>query len=150
MTRNVGRSCYVTVFQAPLAVWKAYHRGIYDEAKDGELAGLIVRLGAYGDPAAVPFHVWDRALINSAGHNGYTHQWRDYPDSQRIAWPRVTARRIAFKRSFSAFARFVFAAKPSRNCRARRCVRHRLKLAIRRFAARARRVVGRLRGRRWI
>lgn len=80
MTRNVGRSCYVTVFQAPLVVWKAYHRGIYAEAQGGELAGLIVRLGAYGDPAAVPFYVWERALIGSSGHNGYTHQWRDYPE----------------------------------------------------------------------
>ncbi len=34
-TRNVGRSCYVTVFQAPLVVWKAYHRGIYaDQWRD--------------------------------------------------------------------------------------------------------------------
>ena len=80
MTRNVGRSCYVTVFQAPLGVWKAYHRGIYAEAQGGELAGLFVRVGSYGDPAAVPFHVWQRALDGSAGHNGYTHQWRGFPE----------------------------------------------------------------------
>jgi hypothetical protein len=41
---------------------------------------LIVRLGAYGDPSAVPFYVWQRALDGSAGHNGYTHQWRGFPE----------------------------------------------------------------------
>ena len=27
--KNVDRSCYVTIFQAPLNVYKSYHRGIY-------------------------------------------------------------------------------------------------------------------------
>ena len=40
------------------------------------LAGRVVRLGSYGDPAAVPSHVW-RALVHKAkGWVGYTHQWR--------------------------------------------------------------------------
>ena len=81
--RNVGRSCYVTVFQAPLVVWKAAHRGLYPEAGLGDLAqlgeGQTIRLGAYGDPAAVPFAVWAQLLSRSAGHTGYTHQWRTHP-----------------------------------------------------------------------
>ena len=40
------------------------------------LAGLPVRLGAYGDPAAVPTVVWQTVLAQSAMHAGYTHQWR--------------------------------------------------------------------------
>lgn len=81
--RNVGRSCYVTVFQAPLSVWKAVQRGAYPELTQGELqeafAGRVIRLGAYGDPAAVPFHVWHGALADAAGVTGYTHQWRQWP-----------------------------------------------------------------------
>ena len=52
--------CYVRVYQAPLSVWNAYHRGRYatpgvdfDAALLPELfAGLSFRIGSYGDPAA--------------------------------------------------------------------------------------------------
>lgn len=59
-----ARSCYVEVGRAPLGVWRSYHgllkgqngTGIYPMAQDlaalGE--GRRIRLGAYGDPAAVP------------------------------------------------------------------------------------------------
>lgn len=75
-----GRSCYVTVFQAPLVVWKSAQRGLYpqiDIVQAGHaLTGKVVRLGSYGDPAAVPAAVWQALVEKSAGHTGYTHQWR--------------------------------------------------------------------------
>jgi len=37
--------------------------------------GRKVRFGAYGDPAAVPFEVWDEIYRVSDGFTGYTHQW---------------------------------------------------------------------------
>jgi hypothetical protein len=81
--KNKGRSCYVTVFQAPLNVWKTYHRGGYEVLPRamvfGSLAGKRVRLGSYGDPAAVPFHVWQDALAGTEACTGYTHQWRTCP-----------------------------------------------------------------------
>ncbi len=82
--RNVGRSCYVTVFQAPLVVWKSEKRSIYptvspEEARD-IVADRMVRLGSYGDPAAVPFHVWQTMLARVSAKAGYTHQWRDFPE----------------------------------------------------------------------
>lgn len=40
------------------------------------LRGRAVRLGAYGDPAAVPFGVWERLLEHVASWTGYTHAWR--------------------------------------------------------------------------
>lgn len=47
--------------------------------------GLKIRLGSYGDPAAVPFEVWQTVLDVTAGHTGYTHQF-DHPNfDQRIA-----------------------------------------------------------------
>lgn len=75
---GVGRSCYVTVFHAPLVVYKAFKRGIYPVAEDlaALFAGRGVRLGSYGDPAAVPMPVWDAALSRATFHTGYTHQWR--------------------------------------------------------------------------
>jgi hypothetical protein len=53
-------------------------RGIYPEKilrPKIECAGRKVRLGTYGDPAAVPAYVWDMLLEHAAGHTGYTHQW---------------------------------------------------------------------------
>lgn len=78
--KNVGRSCYVTVFQAPRNVWETAQRGKYmhldiDAARQ-MFAGRNVRLGAYGDPAAVPFAVWEHILADAARGTGYTHQWK--------------------------------------------------------------------------
>lgn len=79
--RGKGRSCYVTVFQAPQNVWRTYKRGGYahvDAFEAADLfAGRIVRLGAYGDPAAAPFAMWKLAVSRAKGWTGYTHQWRD-------------------------------------------------------------------------
>ena len=73
------RTCYVILFQAPLNVWKTYHRGTYDRAVDSEAiasvgTGRKVRLGSYGDPAAVPAYVWQALLSKSIGRTGYSHQ----------------------------------------------------------------------------
>lgn len=40
------------------------------------LKGRVLRLGAYGDPAAVPFSVWNRLVKYTSGFTGYTHQWQ--------------------------------------------------------------------------
>lgn len=78
----VGRSCYVTLFQGPRVVWDAWQRGRYQDITDNANAialvgsGQLVRLGTYGDPASVPIAVWDALLSQSAGHTGYSHQWR--------------------------------------------------------------------------
>lgn len=79
--KNIGRSCYVTLFQAPLVVFKAQARGLYPTVAPQEaaelLAGLMLRLGSYGDPAAVPVAVWQAMLTRTVGHTGYSHQWAD-------------------------------------------------------------------------
>ena len=76
--------CYVRVYQAPLSVWNAYHRGRYavpgvdfDAKLLPELfAGLAFRLGSYGDPAAIPSRIWKTATRRVKNRTGYTHQWR--------------------------------------------------------------------------
>ena len=72
--RSSPRTCYVNIGQAPRSI----HAGRHVVRDDlNELAtGAIVRLGAYGDPAAVPFDVWQSLLGTAAGWLGYTHQWK--------------------------------------------------------------------------
>ncbi len=71
----VRRACYVNLGQGPLIVWRQYERGAYRHADPVELGmGQRVRLGTYGDPAAVPEHVWTRLLDKAKGWTGYTHQ----------------------------------------------------------------------------
>jgi hypothetical protein len=77
---SIIRTCYVDVAKSVSAVFRAFRAGSYDvlEPVDGaaRLAGRMVRLGAYGDPAAIPVYVWIALLADAAGHTGYTHQWR--------------------------------------------------------------------------
>lgn len=77
----IERWCYVDDGKAPLNVWRSYHRGIYPTQWSSEtFAGRKVRAGSYGDPAAVPFHVWRDVFALSIGRTGYTHQWRAFPE----------------------------------------------------------------------
>jgi hypothetical protein len=78
-----NRTCYVNLGQGVLIAWRSYHRGVYpnaqtqaDRAAIG--AGRVVRIGTYGDPAAVPAHVWEDLLSNAQAHMAYTHAsgWR--------------------------------------------------------------------------
>lgn len=78
--KNQGRSCYVTIFQAPRNIYKTAKLGKYARPSLTDsralFAGRNIRLGAYGDPAAIPFDVWDSVLADSARGTGYTHQWK--------------------------------------------------------------------------
>lgn len=78
---STGGACYVKVFQAPLSVFRAFHRGTYATADDIAAigAGRAVRVGSYGDPAAVPVAVWQALISSATMHTGYTHQWRVAP-----------------------------------------------------------------------
>ena len=86
--RGTGGACYVNLGQGARSVADGVQRGIYfDGAGDPypEDAALWeamikcrdrhVRLGTYGDPAAVPAYVWEKLTFHAAGHTGYTHQW---------------------------------------------------------------------------
>jgi hypothetical protein len=73
-----GRTCYVNLGQGPNQVFKALTAGKYSQATPAEIQAIgrarMVRLGTYGDPAAVPAAIWDNLLKEAAGHTGYTHQ----------------------------------------------------------------------------
>lgn len=73
-----GRSCYVSYFQAPQQVYKTAKSGGYTESDSVDMfADRVIRFGAYGDPAAVPFEVWERIAKVAKGFTGYTHQWEN-------------------------------------------------------------------------
>ena len=73
-----SRTCYVNTMSFN-AVYKKYANKGYVKADLStlalQLAGQNIRLGAYGDPAAVPIHVWD-SLLAHCKSTGYTHQWK--------------------------------------------------------------------------
>lgn len=72
-----GRSCYVTVFQGPAQVYKAFAADKYAESKGPALfRNRQVRFGAYGDPAALPLELLRAYARVAAGFTAYTHQWR--------------------------------------------------------------------------
>lgn len=80
-TAGRARTCYVDVSKSVTSIFGAWVRGAYPmiSAKRAArmLRGRVVRIGSYGDPAAIPAAHW-RALISCAdGHTGYTHQWRE-------------------------------------------------------------------------
>lgn len=73
------RACYVNLGQDPLQVWKAYQRGKYPVHDSPQVRrelgrGQKIRLGSYGDSAAVPAEVWEQLLTHAKGWTGYTHQ----------------------------------------------------------------------------
>lgn len=85
------RTCYVNVGQGALAVYKALQRGKYPVATDIAAlgAGRIVRLGTYGDPAAVPVWVWQELTKNCTAHTGYTHQFANFPELRTLCMASV-------------------------------------------------------------
>ena len=88
--RGLGGSCYVNLGQGPRAVMDGVIRGIYYDGaadpypEDAALWGAMIasrgrkiRLGTYGDPAAVPAYAWEKLTFQAAGHTGFTHQWKN-------------------------------------------------------------------------
>ena len=68
--QGTGGACYVNLGHGPRAVADGINRGIYPDniAQAAALsAGRMVRLGTYGDPAAVPAIVWQTLLLNAKG-----------------------------------------------------------------------------------
>lgn len=75
------RSCYVDIAKAPLGIYRAYKRDRYIkyDSINGEplwVKNKLLRCGSYGDPAALPFEIWDPLVKASEGHTGYTHAWK--------------------------------------------------------------------------
>jgi hypothetical protein len=75
---NLGGSCYVTLFQAPLQVWKSYKKGKYPVLYNMDIFnGMSVRFGAYGDPYAIPMDILNSIKAVVKNNTSYTHQWNN-------------------------------------------------------------------------
>ena len=94
--QNTGGACYVNIGQAPGQVWRSYKKGNYPVFIQGKhdsfFMGRKVRLGAYGDPAAMPFEIAELMVNISLGHTGYTHQAaRKFFDKRFLTLCQVSA-----------------------------------------------------------
>lgn len=84
------RTCYVNVAWAPSGVWRSYRQRLYPRTWPSIVPPL--RIGAYGDPAVVPFQMWEALLdrVTPRAWTGYTHLWRTCdPAYQRILMASV-------------------------------------------------------------
>jgi hypothetical protein len=77
------RSCYVEWWRAVENIWQNWAKGktrpISPQVFATAFPRLQLRIGAYGDPVAVPLEVWQWLLCTAAGWTAYTHQWRRAP-----------------------------------------------------------------------
>jgi hypothetical protein len=76
---TLGGGCYVTTCQGPLSTWKAtrYQPTAGAAEVAGALAGRSLRLGAYGDVAALPAWIAEWLYRAAGGRvTGYTHGHR--------------------------------------------------------------------------
>lgn len=78
-----GNGCYVSVWQAPLAIYKAHKRGAYPEVSPAHYQALFggrrIRFGAYGNPSLLPLSIVKSIASVSSGWTGYFHDWRSNP-----------------------------------------------------------------------
>jgi hypothetical protein len=83
------RTCYV-MLTTVASVYRTLRNNRYDDLSASldvaadRIAGSMLRLGSYGDPAAIPHDVWTALLARVAGHTGYTHQWLVFPEYAAI------------------------------------------------------------------
>lgn len=82
LAKNNGQAkCYVNLGQGVLQVYKSFKKGNYPVKTVSEISELVqgknIRFGTYGDPAACPIEIFQHLKQLSAGHTGYTHQWRE-------------------------------------------------------------------------
>lgn len=70
-------TCYVITHQAPTAIQKFPPKKL-----SGTTSGSPLRMGAYGDPTAIPFEKWEKLIqqFEVQRHTGYTHQWKECDD----------------------------------------------------------------------
>lgn len=79
------RTCYVMA-TGPQTMWLAWKRGKYDNVT---VDVDVLRVGTYGDPAAVPMEVWKKWIPEK--WTGYTAMWRDFPALRRWCMASVSS-----------------------------------------------------------
>ncbi len=75
------RICYVELHKGLTNIWRSWEKGQYPRLFEYPEAASImsvkpVRLGAYGEPTAIPYEVMKPLVLNIPVMTGYTHQWQ--------------------------------------------------------------------------
>lgn len=89
--KMIGRKCYVNIGHAPQNIWRKYRRGGYPTLDANQICELVrgkaLRLGAYGDPAALPLWLIGLLVRLAERHTGYSHSLWDLPpdEADRLA-----------------------------------------------------------------
>ena len=82
--------------------------------KSTYFVGRKVRLGAYGDPAAVPVSIWQDLTMFADTTTGYTHQWQDKANAALKYLTMASADSITeYKQAIKAGWRTFRVKKPS-------------------------------------
>lgn len=84
---SLGGDCYVQIVHAPRSTWQSWDSKDQPGENWSDTPQILalqadalaygLRLGSYGDPAAVPWTVWQDLIsaLQPAKVLGYTHQW---------------------------------------------------------------------------
>lgn len=75
--------CYVRTYQGPLSSWKRWRSEPISPLPDR--IGPALRLGAYGDPCALPADLVLALAQRAPGVTGYTHAWQ----AKHAQWARA-------------------------------------------------------------
>lgn len=84
--------CYVRPHEAPRSVWVAWRQAPVDvgaACRALVATGRPLRLGAYGDPAALPVELLRQLTAAAVRWTGYTHAWRRFPEVQPFVMASV-------------------------------------------------------------
>ena len=84
---NGLKPCYVNP-RAPNSIHRAYERGSYSTGIPEQL-NKPLRLGMWGDPAAMPYEIAKGLADMAPKHTGYTHQWARFPEFNSICMASV-------------------------------------------------------------
>ena len=84
---NGLKPCYVNP-RAPNSIHRAYERGSYSTGIPEQLRKPM-RLGMWGDPAAMPYEIAKGLADSAPKHTGYTHRWREFPEFNSICMASV-------------------------------------------------------------
>lgn len=85
-----NRGCYVNLLHGPAAKYKAFKSGLYKQAETiGEVQELLhgqgLRMGAYGDPAALPSGLCELLASMAEYSTSYTHGHTVFDTTEKIA-----------------------------------------------------------------
>ena len=72
-------TCYVNLCHGPIKIYEAYQDNRYRDYVDSDIQYFkdrSIRIGSYGDPAVIPFEIWDNICKIAKSQTGYTHLWK--------------------------------------------------------------------------